>query len=75
MNAKVDQFASLFKNVVIIDDDIPMEKWAGEYLKGCSRESVAFFDCAAVLNQYKTWFSIFGNVQPFYGKHGFVSPE
>lgn len=73
MNAKLDQFASMFKNVVVIDDDVPLEKWAKEYLQGCSKESVAFFDCTSVLNQYKTWFSIFGDVQPFYGRLGFVS--
>ena len=63
MSAKLDRFASLFKNVVIVNDNVP--------LKGQSKESVAFFDCTAVLNQYKTWFHIFHNVQPFYGSSVF----
>lgn len=73
MNAKLDQFASLFKNVVIIDDNVSLQKWVKEYLQGHSKESVAFFDCTAILNQYKTWIHIFRNVQPFYGRRIFSS--
>ena len=67
MSAKLDRFASLFKNVVIVNDNVPLKEW----VKGDLKESVAFFDCTAVLNQYKTWFHIFHNVQPFYGSSVF----
>lgn len=68
MSATLDKFAEMFKNVVVIDDDIPLEEWAREYVKTCSsNESVCFYDCTSILNQYKTWFHIFKNVQPFYG--------
>ena len=30
MNATLDKFAELFKNAIVIDDDIPIEKWICE---------------------------------------------
>ena len=69
MNATLDKFAELFKNAIVIDDDIPIEKWMMEYVKTCSStESLCFYDCTSILDQYKTWCQIFKNVQPFYGR-------
>ena len=68
MNATLDKFAEMFKNAIVIDDDIPIEKWMREYVKTCSStESLCFYDCTSILDQYKTWFQIFKNIQPFYG--------
>ena len=31
MSAKLDRFASLFKNVVIVNDNVPMKEWISEW--------------------------------------------
>ena len=73
LSATLDRFASIYKDVVIVDDETSLEEIVYDYMKSNpSDQSISFYDCTEILNQYKTWFKIFGNVQPFYGSFSFV---
>ena len=68
LNANLDKFVSLNESTIIIDDTLPLESYIKDYLdKNHPSNSVCFFDCSNILNQYKTWFNVFKDVQPFYG--------
>ena len=68
LNATLDKFVSLNESTIVIDDTLPLESYIKDYLdKNHPSNSVCFFDCSNILNQYKTWFNVFRDVQPFYG--------
>ena len=73
MDCNLDTFYQEYKdtnNIIIIDDSIPYNEFIANTVKGLSsHESVTFYDCTSILNQYKAWFKFFKNVQPFYGFH------
>ena len=62
------------KDAIVIDDDVKIEDFVREYMQShASNDVLCFYDCTAILNQYKTWFAVFGDVQPFYGL--FIAPS
>lgn len=70
-NYNLDAFFQEFKdilNIIMLGDDTSYDELIHDTIKGLSsHESVSFYDCTSILNQYKGWFNTFKNVQPFYG--------
>lgn len=66
--ATLRDFSEKRKDAIVIDDNVRIDDFVREYMQSHpSNNVVCFYDCTAILNQYKTWFVAFGNVQPFYG--------
>ena len=68
LNTTLDEFVERHPEVLIIDDSTTLEEFVKQYVQNHpSDKSVCIFDLTSVLVQYKTWFNVFGDVQPFYG--------
>lgn len=68
LNATLDNFVEKHPEVIVIDDSMSIEDFSKQYNKDHpSDKSVCIFDLSSVLVQYKTWFNVFKNIQPFYG--------
>ena len=68
LNSTLDKFVEQHPDIIIIEDSTTMEEFVKQYIQDHpSDKSVCIFDLSSVLVQYKTWFNVFKDVQPFYG--------
>ena len=66
------EISELEKNgdVVVIKSGMHSKDCIKEYMDSHpAYKSVSFYYCTEFYNQYKAWYSIFKNIQPFYGIH------
>lgn len=68
LNATCDKFVEQHPETIVIDDSTTIEEFATQYAsEHPTDKSICIFDLSSVLIQYKTWFNVFKDVQPFYG--------
>ena len=76
LNTTLDKFVEQHPDTIIIEDSTTMEEFVKQYIQDHpSDKSVCIFDLSSVLVQYKTWFNVFKDVQPFYGTSSYASNE
>ena len=76
LNTTLDKFVEQHPDIIIIEDSTTMEEFVKQYIQDHpSDKSVCIFDLSSVLVQYKTWFNVFKDVQPFYGTSSYASNE
>ena len=76
LNTTLDKFVEQHPDIIIIEDSTTMEEFVKQYIRDHpSDKSVCIFDLSSVLVQYKTWFNVFKDVQPFYGTSSYASNE
>ena len=68
LNTTLDKFVEQHPDIIISEDSTTMEECVKQYIRDHpSDKSICIFDLSSVLVQYKTWFNVFKDVQPFYG--------